>query len=65
MTEPEWFSRVALTEWLDLPPRTLEQLDYEGRGPRRYKVGRQWRYRRSDVEKWLAAHADEPSTKAS
>lgn len=35
------------------PERTLGQWRYEGRGPRYIKVGRDVRYRATDIEKWL------------
>jgi excisionase family DNA binding protein len=42
-----------VAEFLQKPPRTLDQWAYLGKGPRFAKVGRQRRYRWSDVEKWL------------
>jgi predicted DNA-binding transcriptional regulator AlpA len=33
------------------------QLEKEGRGPRRYVVGRSVLYRRAEVDAWLEAHA--------
>lgn len=39
--------------YLGVPPRTLDQWAYLGRGPRYSRVGRHRRYRWSDVEKYL------------
>ena len=46
-----------VAEHLQKPPRTLEQWRYRGIGPRYVKVGRDVRYRWSDVEKWLDEQA--------
>jgi hypothetical protein len=40
--------------------RTLQKDRLSGRGPRYYKIGGAIRYRRSDIEAWLAACAREP-----
>jgi excisionase family DNA binding protein len=42
-----------LAEYLQRPVRTLYQWNYTGEGPRRIRIGRTVRYRRSDVEAWL------------
>lgn len=43
-----------------IPEATLAQWRYLGRGPRYLKLGGHVRYRRSDVDAWLAAclHGD-------
>ncbi|MDH6461775.1 putative DNA-binding transcriptional regulator AlpA [Micromonospora sp. A200] len=42
-----------VAQYMQKPVRTLEQWRYRGIGPRFSKVGRDVRYRWSDVEKWL------------
>jgi predicted DNA-binding transcriptional regulator AlpA len=37
-----------------VPPATLRQWRYLGTGPQYVKVGRHVRYRRTDLDKWLA-----------
>jgi excisionase family DNA binding protein len=44
--------------WLRKPKQTLYAWRARGQGPRGLKVGGDLRYRRSDVEAWLAEHAD-------
>jgi predicted site-specific integrase-resolvase len=38
-----------------IPEKTLAQWRYLGRGPRYLKIGGHVRYRRTDVEAWLAS----------
>lgn len=46
----------VLAAELDVPERTLAQWRYHGRGPAFVRVGRHIRYRRGDVNAWLAAN---------
>jgi excisionase family DNA binding protein len=47
-------------EYLRLPStNTLYGWRYANRGPRSIKVGRHVRYRRSDLDAWLAAHTSD------
>lgn len=39
---------------LHVPPATLRQWRHLGRGPKSFKLGSLVRYRRDDVEAWLA-----------
>lgn len=55
---PEWFGVEGLAEWIDVPVATIYKWRASGRGPRCHKLGRLLRYRRSDVESWLSAHAE-------
>lgn len=48
---------AAVAEYLDVPPRTMDQWAHQGKGPRFIRVGRHRRYRWSDVEAWLDANA--------
>ena len=46
-----------VSDWLQIPVGTLYQWRYRRRGPNGIMVGRHLRYRRSDVESWLAQRA--------
>lgn len=52
--EPEWLDTAGLAEWLDVPEATVVQWRYKGTGPRGVRLGRHVRYRRADVEAWIA-----------
>jgi excisionase family DNA binding protein len=56
MTERE------LARMLKVSPRTLRAWRVEGTGPRWLKIGRGVRYRRRDVEQWLAEQGEGPGT---
>lgn len=56
--EREFFSPTTLAEYLDVPLPTIYQWRYQGKGPAAIKVGRHVRYRRQDVERWLASQTD-------
>lgn len=49
---------------LDLKPRTLDQWRVYGKGPRFTKIGRNVRYRRSEVRAYLAANTFASTTEA-
>jgi excisionase family DNA binding protein len=55
---PEWLGVDALARWLDVPERTVYMWRYRGDGPKAYKIGRHLRFRKSDIETWLAERAD-------
>ena len=46
---------------LDIPHRRLEQWRYLGTGPAFVRIGRSVRYRRDDVEAWLASQTVTPA----
>lgn len=48
-----------LSEFLGVPLNTLYRWRYRGEGPKGYRVGRHVRYRRADVEAWLATCAED------
>ena len=48
-------STEQLATWLDVPSEAIECLVAAGKGPRRYVVGREVRYRPDDIPRWLAA----------
>lgn len=50
----------ALAEYLGVPLATVYAMNSKGTGPRRIRVGKHIRYRRSDVEAWLNTQAIEP-----
>jgi hypothetical protein len=49
-----------LSREFGIPERTLDQWRYLGRGPRFIRVGRHIRYRRTDIEAWLADNTVDP-----
>jgi excisionase family DNA binding protein len=49
-----------LADELEVPEATLAQWRYKGTGPAYVKVGRHVRYRREDVDTWLAEHTTRP-----
>ncbi len=40
-------------EMLRLSRSTFENLRQRGQGPKHVKVGRQYRYRKTDIEEWI------------
>lgn len=55
---PEIMKPRRLAEHLDVPLSTLYKWRYRGEGPPGIKIGGHVRYRRSDVERWLADHEE-------
>jgi excisionase family DNA binding protein len=47
------WSHEQAAAYLGIEEQTLYRLNSEGRGPRRYKVGRYNRYRKTDIDAWL------------
>jgi hypothetical protein len=47
-------STEELAAWLGVPSEVITCLVAAGKGPRRYKVGREIRYLRDDIPRWLA-----------
>ena len=52
-------STRALAQYLDVPVQTIYAWRAKGQGPKGIRVGKHVRFRTSDVESWLADHADE------
>jgi excisionase family DNA binding protein len=50
---PEW-----LADYLDVPLRTVYGWRQTNQGPPAYRIGKHLRYRRSEVDQWLAEHRD-------
>lgn len=55
-------SLKELAAELQVTCQTLYDLRSQGRGPRGFRVGRELRFRRSEIQTWLAQHAvrDQP-----
>lgn len=53
-----------LADYLDVPVTTLYQWRHRGEGPRAFKLGRQVRYRREDIDRWLDERAEQPEPAA-
>lgn len=56
----ELWTPAQVAEYLQIPIRTLHQWRYMNVGPRAAKVGRHLRYRKSDLDAYLARQADRP-----
>jgi predicted DNA-binding transcriptional regulator AlpA len=52
---PEWMSPPTVAGYTDSSVSTLAKLRLRGGGPRFCRIGRAIRYRRSDVDDWLAS----------
>lgn len=48
-----------VADWLQIPLSTVRQWRADRRGPRGYRLGKHVRYRREDVEEWLADRSDD------
>lgn len=59
LLDPEWLSGV-----LGIPVRTIYAWRQRGEGPPAYRIGKHLRYRRSDVEAWLATRREGGGTAA-
>jgi excisionase family DNA binding protein len=55
-TLPVFLTTEEVLGWLKVTPRTIYRLIRAGDLPA-VRVGRQWRFRRADLENWLAARA--------
>lgn len=53
----EVLTSAQAAEYLQLAPATLKRMAREGRVPAA-KVGRQWRFRKADLDRWLALGGD-------
>ena len=53
----EWSTTEELAAWLDVEPRYLYYLAERGKGPARHRIGKGYRYRARDVERWLLTRA--------
>ena len=64
MKERKLLSAADLADELGVPLSTLYGWRYRGVGPASIRVGRLLRYRRSDVDAWLAEQTDSPRRSA-
>jgi predicted DNA-binding transcriptional regulator AlpA len=55
----EWASSSELAQWLGIGVPALAYLRQKKEAPRGHRVGKEIRYRRGDVERWLATRADQ------
>jgi excisionase family DNA binding protein len=53
-----------LSEFIDIPPRTIYNWRLRGEGPPAYRVGRHLRFRRSEVDAWLDSRRDDKGPSA-
>jgi hypothetical protein len=51
---------AAASQYVDTSERTLEQWRYLGRGPAYVKVGKAVRYRKADLDAWIARQTVRP-----
>lgn len=63
MSDDEYLSPADLAALIHVPVGTVYQWNYKGVGPRKTKVGRHVRFRRTDVDAWLESQSD-PRTAA-
>jgi excisionase family DNA binding protein len=54
-TLPEWSTTTEFAEWLGVDRTVIYYLAARGGGPPRYRIGKEHRYRRADIERWLEA----------
>lgn len=59
-TDQEFLTVEDLARLLCIPKATIYRWRSAGVGPRGHTIGRYVRFRRSDVEEWLAERADDP-----
>jgi excisionase family DNA binding protein len=57
----EWFTPGQLAEYIHVAPETLRHWRYRRIGPKFARVGQQVRYRRAEVDRWLAQQEREAS----
>jgi hypothetical protein len=56
---PEWLSPEQASVYTGFAVKSLEQMRRHGEGSRYSKVGPRIRYRRTDLDAWLASYAVE------
>jgi excisionase family DNA binding protein len=55
---PDLLSLKQLAEYLGVPPTSIYYWRQQGQGPHGFFVGKQLRFRVSDVQRWLEEQAD-------
>jgi excisionase family DNA binding protein len=61
---PELLTLAEVAAELRVPVETLRKWRAQGTGPRAAKIGRHLRYRRAEVDRWLAQREQEALTRA-
>lgn len=56
MLDDEFLTAEELHQLCKVPLGTVYQWNHRGTGPKALKIGRHLRFRRSDVDAWLAGH---------
>jgi predicted DNA-binding transcriptional regulator AlpA len=55
--QKEWLTVLDIAEWLDIKVSAVYWMNASGTGPPRHRLGgKALRYRRRDVEEWLASN---------
>jgi excisionase family DNA binding protein len=54
---PQLLSVRQLSRYLDVPVSSIYRWRHEGRGPRGFRVGKEVRFKQTDVLKWLDQQA--------
>lgn len=54
----EFLDVDGLADLVKVPKHTIYQWRHKGTGPAAHRIGKHLRYRRSDVEAWLASLRD-------
>lgn len=57
-TAPEWLTTADLAQELKVPVATVRKWREQGTGPPGHRLGKHVRYRRADVDTWLATRRD-------
>lgn len=53
----EILTTAEVAEYLKVPKHTVYSWNTRGGGPRYFRAGKHARYRKSDVDAWITAHA--------
>lgn len=61
----EFLTTSEVAEILQVEPETVSDWRARGEGPPHYRVGRAIRYKRADLDAWLASNRVEPKGEAS
>ena len=57
--DPEYLTTPQAAQYLNLSTQHLEIMRHQGEGPRFLKLPRLVRYRRADLDAWMAQYAQE------
>jgi excisionase family DNA binding protein len=59
-TESGFWSTAQVAAYLGVPESTVRYWNWQGSGPRSYKLGRRRKYKPSEVKAWAEAQAEKP-----